>query len=73
MTGNYSQLFCLTGLDFRSMDGMAAKDTILMMERTIDKIGTNNNDNYWLDTPGNAGAALVRWAKEHPEAIWKIT
>lgn len=42
----------------------------------IDELGLRQNDNYWLDTPGNAGhiaSVLLKWCELHPQArveVW---
>ena len=48
--------------------------TVERLEKAIEALGVETSDNYWEPTPGNAGHALsvlLRWAKEHPDAVWE--
>ena len=51
-----------------------AKDTIKRLEKAIRELGTKRDSDYWKATPGNAGyilSVLLKWAKQHPDAIWE--
>src|SRR4029077_6146288 len=40
------------------------------------QVGTERDDDYWAPTDGNAGYAasiLLGWAKQHPEATWRVS
>ena len=77
ITYNYSWFFerCLDeerGL--RWLYGKKAITTIVRLQQAIDELGTDQFENYWAPTPGNAGHALnilLRWARQHPNAIWQ--
>lgn len=79
ITYNYSDhIRDTTGWDdsLWTIDGMKAKETIDDLEKAVEELGTEQHDNYWNATPGNAGHALsvlLKWAKEHPNAVWKIS
>lgn len=52
-----------------------AKDCIETLESAVQTLGTVRDDDYWAETPGNAGYALsilLGWAKEHPDAKFKV-
>jgi len=75
LTYNYSRLYSLAGFNLREMNGKKASDTISDMESVVEKLGTRKDDDYWKDTPGNAGAGLAQllsWAKQCPDGIWEI-
>lgn len=58
----------------RWLYGKKAKDTVKRLEKAVRELGTKRDPDYWKATPGNAGYALsvlLRWAKQHPEAVWK--
>lgn len=57
----------------RWLYGKKAKDCVERLEAAVSELGTDQHDDYWADTPGNAGYALnilLQWAKQHPEAIF---
>ena len=78
LTYNYSKWyyeFLDSKEGLRWLNNKKAKDTIKTMEKAIEKLGTERDNDYWAPTPGNAGYALsilIHWAKQHPEATWKI-
>jgi len=58
----------------RWLYGKKAKDTAKRLRKAAGELGTNKDEDYWKATPGNAGHALsvlLKWAIQHPEAIWK--
>lgn len=77
ITYNYSWFFhkCLDeekGL--RWLYGQRAGDTIERLVKAVEELGTQQYKDYWAPTPGNAGHALsilLKWAREHPEAVWE--
>ena len=76
VTYNYSEVYRLVGFHMKDINGKTGKETIPILEQSIEKLGTKSYDDYWAPTPGNAGIALVsllNWAKEHPDGIWKVT
>jgi hypothetical protein len=71
VTYNYARHF-----DYRALHNHKAADTILALESIVKRLGTERDCDYWAPTPGNAGAACARllaWAKQHPDAIWKVS
>lgn len=79
ITYNYSW-FYFNILDkekgLRWLNEMVAKRTLRRLEAAVKILGTHKNENYWLDTPGNAGYALnilLGWAKQHPEGKWSVS
>ena len=79
VTYNYSQHYCET-LDtvdgLRWLNGKAAKDCIDRLGKAIHHLGTAPDPDYWKATPGNAGRALnilLLWAKQHPDAVFRVS
>lgn len=77
ITYNYSWFF-YRFLDeedgIRWLYGKQAKDTVERLESAIKELGAVKYSDYWAPTPGNAGYALsilLKWAKQHPDAVWE--
>ncbi len=71
VTYNYAKHF-----DYRQLNGMKAEDSVPILQEAVDRLGTEQTNDYWAGTPGNAGYAcniLLEWAKLHPSAIWDVT
>ena len=84
VTYNYASLFRSALRDYalgsdvlvRLLNGRAARDTVEMLERAVEQLGTDRAEDYWAATRGNAGAALailLCWARQHPSAVWEVT
>lgn len=79
ITYNYSKFFHKAvhkeqGLQF--LNGKKAKDVIKILKKAIKMLGTIRDKNYWKSTKGNAGhvlSILLKWAEQHPEAMFKVT
>lgn len=53
-----------------------AGDTIELLARAVEILGTARGPDYWEATPGNAGVALEQllgWARQHPDGIWRVS
>ena len=77
VTYNYAKHFYdnLPDPGFKWLNGKKAKDTIEILEKAVKELGTETSNDYWEATEGNAGRALsvlLSWAKQYPEAIFKI-
>ncbi len=79
VTYNYGGHFREVGIDLNpegNLHGRQAKDTIRFLEFAVIRLGTKRTDDYWDATdPGNAGYALsilLKWARQHPEARWRV-
>ena len=77
ITYNYSKLY-RESLDkddgIRWLIGKKASECIARLHGAIRKLGTVQDDDYWKATPGNAGYALsilLKWAKQHPDAVFE--
>ena len=77
ITYNYSRFF-YEQLDakegIRWLYGKKAKDCIKRLEKAVKELGTKQYTDYWAPTHGNAGyalAILLRWAKQHPDAVFE--
>ena len=77
ITYNYSWFFYRV-LDkekgLRCLYGKTGQETIKILEQAVAELGTDQYKDYWAPTPGNAGHALkilLRWARQHPTAIWR--
>lgn len=63
---------------FRWLDGKTARDTIDVLEGAVDTLGDTphgDTDSYWIPSTGNAGKqlkVLLEWAKQHPDATWRV-
>ena len=79
VTYNYSPHYykCLNEKEgLRWLNGRQANDTIEALRHAVRVLGTERDDDYWKNTPGNAGHALnilVSWAKQHPEGVWRVS
>jgi hypothetical protein len=76
ITYNYSEYF-YQHLDaeqgLRWLYGKTGAETVERLQAAIMVLGTVQDSNYWLSTPGNAGYALsilLSWAHMHPDAVW---
>ncbi len=70
VTYNYGRHF-----DFNALDGKKAADTIPVLEEAVQRLGTEQDADYWNPTPGNTGhacAILLAWARQHPDAVWRV-
>ena len=59
----------------RALDGQRAGDWIERLESAVKELGTERADDYWAATEGNAGHALnilLSWAKQHPNAVFRV-
>ena len=78
ITFNYSKWFRQyldhkEGLEW--LYGKKAIDTIPRLMSAIEWLGTNQSDDYWEATSGNAGFALqtlLRIAEQQPKGIWEL-
>lgn len=60
----------------RMLGGKRAGDVIPMLERAVERLGTERDPDYWKATAGNAGAMLnllLTWARQHPDAVFKVS
>ena len=58
------------------MHKKTARDTTARLERAVETLGTQRDDDYWKPTPGNAGYALsilLKWARQHPNGVWIVS
>lgn len=77
VTYNYSAHICehLSAEGLRWLDGRAAAETTDALRSAVAELGAERDDDYWAETEGNAGHALsvlLRWAEQHPQAIWRV-
>jgi len=59
----------------RWLDGRTAAETLPILEKAVEVLGTNRFSDYWAPTPGNAGYALsilVCWSKQYPNGVWVV-
>jgi hypothetical protein len=80
ITYNYSKTYRRAyealELEYKGMCGMfenrVAGDCIPEFTAVVAYLGTEKSQNYWDDTPGNAGHALsvvLGWCRQHPDAL----
>lgn len=78
ITWNYSQYYYHlidTEKGIKWLHEKQAKDTIRILEFAVDMLGTDQDEDYWKTTKGNAGyalAILLKWANMHEEAYWRV-
>ncbi len=75
LTYNYSGIYRECGFSIRDLDGKRAADTIDMLAAVVMALGTIRDPDYWAATRGNAGHAanvLLGWARQYPEAKWRV-
>jgi len=76
VTYNYSKHYRKhldQGKGIRIIYGKTGAQSIPMLQRAIDKLGDNVNDDYWKSTEGNAKRALMQlraMAEMRPDGIW---
>jgi len=77
ITYNYGFFYrhCLHPDGLWWLDGKRARDCVGRLEAAIKELGASRYRDYWTPTPSNAGFALsilLAWAKEHPEATFRV-
>tara|TARA_B100000929_G_scaffold285158_1_gene268375 strand:+ start:121 stop:474 length:354 start_codon:yes stop_codon:yes gene_type:complete len=76
ITYNYSSFFYEVfpqELGLRWLHAKTGRESIPILEKAVERLGTRRDDDYWKATMGNAGHALnilLVWAREHPNGIW---
>jgi len=68
---HYYRVFGEDGI--RSLYGTTGAESIPVLQRAIDQLGDDVDDNYWTPTEGNAKAALhglLALAQMRPDGIW---
>jgi hypothetical protein len=61
------------GLEY--LDRKKAKTCIPKLENAVKALGIDRSNDYWESTSGNAGYALsilLKWAKQHTNARFKV-
>jgi len=78
ITYNYSEHYYRT-LDeddgLRWLDGKTASDVEDDLRAAVEELGTDQAENYWDGTAGNAGHALsilLDWSQQHPDAVFEV-
>ena len=57
------------------IEGQKVEDTIPWIEKAIEQLGDDVDDNYWAPTEGNAKRSLInllKLAKMYPEGEWEV-
>ncbi len=77
VTYNYGKFFydvIDSELGIRWLYGKTGAETSERLADAVAILGTEQDDDYWASTPGNAGHALnvlLEWARLYPEAVWR--
>lgn len=53
-----------------------ASEVTPILEEAVQRLGTKRDSDYWNPTPGNVGYAcsiLLAWAKQHPDAVFRVS
>jgi hypothetical protein len=69
----YTHQYLKEGL--KSLHNKKAKKFIKVFEKAVKQLGTEQDTDYWKATKGNVGYMfniLLKWAKQYPEAIFKV-
>lgn len=75
VTYNYSQVFSLLKFSLRDLHEKTALETTPKLEELAGLLPNKPYRDYWAPTPGNAGAVVHRlllWAKQYPDAVWRV-
>jgi hypothetical protein len=75
VTYNYAEVYRLLGFSIRDLEDRKASETTAQLVALVEKLGTQQFDDYWAPTPGNAGHALsilLGWARQYPDGIWQV-
>ncbi len=78
VTYNYRGKFQEVGIRLPpggNLHARRAKDTVAVLKNAVAELGIKRSDDYWRPTRGNAGHALsilLGWARQHPEARWRV-
>ena len=80
VTYNYGKLHSKAGCHLSDLDGLLGSDAIPRLEAAVKLLGTFRDDSdeydYWEATAGNAGYALsilLQWARQYPDAIFRVS
>lgn len=76
ITSNYSEYYH-EHIDeddgIRHLYGKTGREAEPILREAIEELGTEQSEDYWERTPGNAGhmlSVLLDWAQQHPEATF---
>jgi len=72
--GKYTWKYLKEGL--KSLNNKKAKNFIPTFEKAVKELGTKRDNDYWKPTKGNVGYMfniLLKWARQYPEAIFKVS
>jgi len=75
ITFNYANQYAKYDFSIKDIDKQLAGNWIKTMESVVNVLGTVCDKDYWESTPGNAGYALnilLGWAKQHPDAMFRV-
>jgi hypothetical protein len=70
VTYNYSGSF-----NFWQLANKSGRESLDLLAEAVGRLGVEQSDNYWDDTPGNCGYIcnlLLKWAALHPDAVWRV-
>jgi hypothetical protein len=76
ITYNYAEVYQIFGFSINDLHGKRAGDFIEKFDEIVTKCGTKSFTDYWAPTPGNAGVAIARllaWAKQYPDATFRVS
>jgi hypothetical protein len=78
VTYNYGSVYgkLIGGTLKDALNGKKASEVIPMLEKVVGILGTKQDEDYWKPTQGNAGHALsilLGWARQYPEAKFRVS
>jgi len=75
VTYNYAEHFRRIGdKGIRTIYGMSGDESLPVLQKAVDELGDDVDDDYWKPTEGNARRALlhlIALAMCRPDGIWK--
>lgn len=79
VTYNYGECFRLVPIVITEgggdLHGKKAAEVTPLLRKAVEVLGTRTFKDYWAPTPGNAGFALsilLKWAEQHPDAVFEV-
>jgi hypothetical protein len=76
VTVNYRTLFAQYFDDgYFGLDGMKGIDAAPTLERAVQELGTERDNDYWKPTKGNVGTLmnlLLGWCKDNPDGTFRV-
>jgi hypothetical protein len=76
VTYNYSRVYHPHDFSLKDLSDKTGGETSARLAELVSELGTDQSEDYWEPSDGNAGHALnvlLSWAKQHPRAVWRVS